>query len=107
MAVELERIWEETMDDTPSTENDARNGGAVPVQIDPKLLHDVEVLVSRLVAKASQLIDNFTTNLAENWMSIRCKFEARKGLIYSQSGNLGSALPTRLSLYGCFVSEKT
>ena len=75
------------MDDTPATEDDARNGGVEPVQVDPKLLLDIEVLVSRLVAKASQLIGNFTTNLAENWMSIRCKFEGGKVINRSQSGS--------------------
>lgn len=87
MAIEQERIWEETMDDTLATEDDARNGGPAPLQVDPKLLHDIEVLVSRLVAKAGQLIGNFTTNLAENWMSIRCKFEGGKVINRSQSGS--------------------
>ena len=87
VAIEQERVWEETMDDTPATEDDARNGGVEPVQVNTKLLLDIEVLVSRLVAKASQLIGNFTTNLAENWMSIRCKLEGGKVINRSQSGS--------------------
>ena len=75
------------MDDTSATENDARCGEPTPAQLDPHLLLDVEILVSRLVAKASQLIGNFTTNLAENWMSIRCKFDGGKVINRSQSGS--------------------
>ena len=75
------------MDDTPVTEEDARKGGATPTQVDRRLLLDILVIVSRLVAKAAQLIDNFTTNLAENWMSIRCKFEGGKVVNLSQSGS--------------------
>lgn len=43
-------------------------------EIDPQMMYDIKLLLSRLVAKASQLIDNFTTNLAEGWMHVRTKF---------------------------------
>ena len=39
---------------------------------------DIQKQVSRLVAKAGQLIGNFTTNLAESWMHMRTKFEGGK-----------------------------
>ena len=58
-----------------------------PMELDKKLMHDVQMLVSRLVEKAPQLIDNFTTNLAEAWMHIRCKFDGGKVINCSQSGS--------------------
>ncbi len=36
-----------------------------PQPVDPKMMHDIQIILSRLVAKAPQLIGNFTTNLAE------------------------------------------
>ena len=36
------------------------------------------VLVSRMVSKAGQLIYSLTTNLAENWTHIWCKFDGGK-----------------------------
>lgn len=45
------------------------------------------MLVSRLVEKAPQLIGNLTTNLAEAWMHIRCKFDGGKVINRSQSGS--------------------
>ncbi len=59
-------------------EEEARRGGTTPTTIDPKLYHDIQTVLSRLVAKASQLIDNETTNLAEAWMHIRSKFDGGK-----------------------------
>ena len=56
-------------------------------QIDPQLMYDIELLLSRLVAKASQLIDNFTTNLVEGWMHVRTKFDGGKQINRSQSGS--------------------
>ena len=40
-------------------------------RLPPNFLHDVESAGDRLVAKASQLIQNKTTNITENFMSIR------------------------------------
>jgi len=39
-------------------------------EIDPQMMYEIKLLLLRLVAKASQLIDNFTTNLAEGWMHV-------------------------------------
>ena len=75
----------DTVDD--STEEEAHQGGASPTHVDPKLLLDIQVIISRLVAKAGQLIGNFTTNLAENWMGVRCKFDGGKVVNRSQSGS--------------------
>ena len=70
-----ERLWEETLAENTATKNRTQCGGEVPTEINPQLMHDIQVLVSRLVGKAHQLIKNFMTNLAENWMQIRCKFD--------------------------------
>lgn len=75
------------MADDPATEKEARHGGEIPAQLDPALMHDIQVILSRLVEKAPQLIQNFTTNLAENWMQIRCKFDGGKVINRSQSGS--------------------
>ena len=45
--------------------------------IQPRIYHDIDIQVtlSRLVAKAEQLVENVTTNLAESWMHVRAKFD--------------------------------
>ncbi len=53
---------------------------------DPKLYHDIQVLLSRLIGKAEQLIGNVTTHLAESWMHIRTKFDWGKVINRCQSG---------------------
>ena len=63
-------IWNETLTDDSAIEHQTRHGGHIPTEIDPHMMHDIQVLISRLVAKARQLIGNFTTNLAEGWMQI-------------------------------------
>ena len=82
-----ERLWQETMTDDPATEKEARRGGHTPTDITPKMLHDVQVALSRLVAKVYQLIDNQTTNLAECWMHICSKYDGGKVINRSQSGS--------------------
>lgn len=57
----------------------SRHGGPVPTEIDTQMMHDIQVLFGRLVTKARQLIRNFTTNLVEGWMQIRCKFDGGGG----------------------------
>ena len=57
------------------------------MEVDPKMLHDISVVLSTLVAKSKQLIGNHTTNLAECWMHIRAKFDGRKVINRSQSGS--------------------
>ena len=51
------------------------------------MLRAVDTLGNRLVAKASQLIQNKTTNLCENFMSIRCKMDGGKYFNRIQSGS--------------------
>ena len=83
-----EIIWRDTLaDDNPDIEQDVRQGGLTPTEVNPKLYHDVQTALSRLVGKAAQLIGNCTTNLAECWMHIRAKFDGGKVINRSQSGS--------------------
>lgn len=82
-----ETIWRETLANDSVTENESRSGRQLPAEVDQQMLHDIQVILSRLVAKARQLIRNFTTNLAEGWMNIRCKFDGGKVVNRSQSGS--------------------
>ncbi len=63
-------LWSEALAEDPTTEADARQGELVPTNIDPRLLHDIQVTLARLIGKASKLIGNVTTNLAECWMHV-------------------------------------
>ena len=85
--LDQERMWEDTLADDSATEHEARHGGPVPTEINTQMMHDIQVLLGRLVMKARQLIRNFTTNLAEGWMQIRCKFDGGKVVNRSQSGS--------------------
>ena len=82
-----EMLREETISDDLATESDARQGGTICTEIDPIMMHDIQAIVGRLVAKAGQLIGNFTTNLAEGWMQVRSKFDGGKVINRSQSGS--------------------
>lgn len=53
----------------------------------PRMIHDIQVAVSRLAAKAAQLVFNETTNMAESWMHVRSKFDGGKVINRSQSGS--------------------
>lgn len=87
--VDQETLWHETLADDPAVEADCRQGEQNPININQRLLHDIQVLVSRLVAKASQLLGNFTTNMAESWMHVRSKYDGGKVINHSQSGSWG------------------
>ena len=80
-------MWTETTADDFEVENEARRGGITPTNIEPKLYHDIQTVLSRLVVKANQLVSNETTNLAEAWMHIRSKFDGGKVINRSQSGS--------------------
>ena len=77
----------EIIADDAATEADVLRGGQIATDINPKLYHDLQVILSRLVAKASQLIDNVKTNLAESWMHMRSKYDGGKVINRSQSGS--------------------
>ena len=42
------------------------------------MITDVQIILNRVAEKSERLIGNFTTNLAESWMSIRSKFDGGK-----------------------------
>ena len=85
--VDQERLWHETIRDDSVTETEVRTGGNTIKEFNPQMMHEIQVVISRLVSKAHQLIYNFTTNLAENWMHVRCKFDGGKVVNRSQSGS--------------------
>ena len=101
-----ERLWRETVADTPAVESEAQRGGLTPpMEVDPKMLHDISVVLSRLVARSKQLIGNHTTNLAKCWMHIRAKFDGGKVINRSQSGSwehrcMGAGLRHNMALSG-------
>ena len=82
-----ERLWTETTSDDQETEMDAQRGGQIPTKLNPKLHHDIQTILTRLVRKAGQLVDNVTTNIAESWMHIRSNFDGGKVVNWSQSGS--------------------
>ena len=47
--LDQERMWEDTLADDSPTECEAQHGGPVPTEINTQMLHDIEVLLSRLV----------------------------------------------------------
>ena len=71
-------MWSDTLADDTATLSDTRQGGQTPLDVNPKLMHDIQALLSRLISKANQLLGNYTTNLAECWMHIRSKFDGGK-----------------------------
>ena len=77
----------EVIEDDHATEEEARQGGLTPTMFNEQLHFDIQVQLSRLIAKADQLIGNATTNLAENWMNIRMKFDGGKVINRCQSGS--------------------
>ncbi len=68
-------------------EEEVPEGELTATEINPNMYHDIQVILSRLVVKAVQLIDNVTTNLAESWMHVRTKFDGGKVINRSQSGS--------------------
>ena len=56
-------------------------------KLPPDFLRDIETAGDRLVAKAAHLIQNKTTNITENFMSIRCKVDGGKFYNRIQSGS--------------------
>lgn len=81
-----ESYWRDTVTDDQITIQDAQRG-EIPAEIDPKMYHDIQTALTRLVTKAHQLIDNVTTNIAESWMHIRSKYDGSKVVNRSQSGS--------------------
>ncbi|KAJ8314129.1 hypothetical protein KUTeg_008690 [Tegillarca granosa] len=45
------------------------------VSIRSDMLQDISVILDRVASKCNRLLGNFTTNMAESWMSVRAKFD--------------------------------
>ena len=56
-------------------------------KLPPDFLRDVGAAGDQLVTKAAQLVQNKTTNVTENFMSIRCKMDGGKFYNRIQSGS--------------------
>ena len=81
-------MWRDTLADSPTIEADSLRGGStISTKPNQKMIYDIQVAVSRLVTKAPQLIENETTNMAESWMHVRCKFDGGKVINRIQKGS--------------------
>ena len=56
----------------------SRISSSEPIPVEKEMIQDIKGIPNRLANKSSSLIGNVTSNLAENWMSIRLKFDGRK-----------------------------
>ncbi|CAG2237342.1 unnamed protein product [Mytilus edulis] len=68
--------------------------------VEQYIIQDFCILLSRISEKADRLLGNNTTNLAESWMHIRCKFEEESCITYviEVHGMGGSAFRTEDTL---------
>lgn len=76
-----------------------------------ELIKDVQVILNRVADKSEGLIGNFTTNLAESWMAVRCKFDGGKVINRCGKGSwntrcYGGALRKTLELPGLHLHFK-
>ena len=86
------QLWKETTAEDPSEELKILRGGETATKVDPKMYHDIQVVLSRLVTKAEQLVDNVTTNIAVSWMHLRSKYDGGKVLRASLHRCMGAGL---------------
>ena len=73
--------WQDATHDLSKQEISAlRHGGlySSTPQAKHQLLKDIFFLLNRLSEKSHRLLGNFTSNLAESWMNVRCKFDGGK-----------------------------
>lgn len=75
------------MEDGIDVQQDATTWATQLVNNCDEMLQHIQVMVSCLASKAPQLIGNFTTNVYESWMNIRCMFDGGKVVNISQSGS--------------------
>ena len=74
-----EIYWQDSLKTiSTSEENNLRKGGNSVSNVDEELLKDIFFYLNRMADKSERLIGNFTSNLAESWMHIRCKFDGGK-----------------------------
>ena len=70
------RFWTEGM--STDEQDEVRNTSGTGSAVDSDIRKEVCFLLNRLASKADKLIYDFTTNIAEAWMSIRSKFDGGK-----------------------------
>ena len=71
--------WQNTIHEYTEKEVEIlRVGGDKNTKVDQQMLKDVFLFLNRMADKADRLIGIFTSNLAESWMNIRCKFDGGK-----------------------------
>ena len=74
-----ENYWKDSVKElTELEEKSIRKGGTPDQTIDQEMLKDIFFYLNRMSEKADRLFGNFTSNLAESWMHIRCKFDGGK-----------------------------
>ena len=62
-----------------TSQESSRYGSATNYQnVEQHIITDVTTILNRIAEKSDRLINNSTTNLAENWMHIRTKFDGGK-----------------------------
>ena len=83
---EQSQMWTEGTSEA-ELEESRGDGPYGEVEIDKEMLYDISVILSRVADKADRLLGNFTTNLAESWMSIRMKFDGGKVFNRCQRGS--------------------
>lgn len=79
-----EKLWRESLENNLVTESYSQGGGQTHTESNPKMM---QVLLSRLVTNAPQLLGNVTTNLAKCWMHIRTRFGGGEVINHSQSAS--------------------
>ena len=74
--------WRDSIHDLFTEDSDnLRKGGSSLKEIGSlteSLLKDLFLYLNRIAERSNRLIGNFTSNLAESWMNIRCKFDGGK-----------------------------
>ncbi|KAJ8298823.1 hypothetical protein KUTeg_022883 [Tegillarca granosa] len=73
---EISHIWSETT--SLQLQEDSRGDCNISENFISMIIRDASVLLDRMAKKAPKLLGNYTTNLAESWMSIRASFDGGK-----------------------------
>ncbi len=83
------QLWSEgtSSEDLEESRQDC-TGGATPIQpLQEEIITAVHGILLPVIAKADKLIGNFTSNLAEQWMAVRTKFDGGKVVNRCQSSS--------------------
>ncbi|KAJ8320069.1 hypothetical protein KUTeg_001656 [Tegillarca granosa] len=106
---EISHIWSETT--SLQLQEDSRGDCNISENLTSMIIRDVSVLLDRVAKKTPRLLGNYTTNLAESWMSIRAKFDG--GKLYNRCNRgswhsrcYGGSLHMNLGAWSTVVWEK-